>query len=55
MADIARIQGEFATGDSVLLTNQDGSILAIGKAITASSCFVPGLTDEIIKYERVLA
>ena len=54
-SDIAAVQGEFESGDHVLLKDQGGSLLAIATATVASSGLKANLRREILTYERVLA
>jgi tRNA pseudouridine55 synthase len=52
--DIAAIDGEFGTGDTVLLKDRRGSVLAIGTATVASTNLAASPVGEIVKYDRVL-
>lgn len=53
--DIASVQGEFKSGDHVLLKDERGSLLAIATATIASGGMTANPNLEILKYDRVLA
>ena len=55
VTDIAGVQGDFVSGDTVLIKNRRGSVLAIGTATVASAGLAAGGTTEVVRYERVLA
>lgn len=53
--DIASVQGEFKSGDHVLLKDERGSVLAIATATIPSGGMTADPSLEILKYDRVLA
>jgi len=53
-ADVLGTVGEFAEGDRILLKDQEGTPLAIGRAEVASSKIRLGESDKIFTYTRVL-
>ncbi|MEW5795453.1 MAG: tRNA pseudouridine(55) synthase TruB [Candidatus Zixiibacteriota bacterium] len=53
--DIAGVQGEFQSGDHLLLKDKDGSLLAIATAVVPSGSLQAHPGREILKYDRVLA
>jgi len=53
-ADILGTQGEFAEGDRILLKDQEGTPLAIGRAEVDSSRIRQAEKDKIFTYSRVL-
>ncbi len=54
-SDISEVQGEFQSGDHVLLKDAHGSLLAIATATIASTGLKADSRREILTYERVLA
>ena len=52
--DVRGLQGEFGSGDHILIKNPAGDVLAVGTAMTDSVHFQDGSSSELFKYERVL-
>jgi tRNA U55 pseudouridine synthase TruB len=52
--DIAGVNGEFRSGDTVLLKDRRGTVLAIGTATVASANLNGLPSGEIVTYDRVL-
>jgi tRNA pseudouridine55 synthase len=52
--DIARIDGDFAAGDHIVLKDASGVALAVGTAELASKDMVSGRSRQLFSYERVL-
>lgn len=52
--DVRGLQGEFGSGEHILIKNPAGDVLAVGTAMTDSVHFQDGSSIELFKYERVL-
>lgn len=52
--DIAAVQGEFRSGDHVLLNDARGCVLAIATAMVTSDTLSANPECEVLRYERVL-
>ena len=53
--DIASVAGDFSRGDTVLVKNGQGTLLAVGQALLASGEIADHQSDPVLKYDRVLA
>lgn len=53
-SDVLGTHGEFSEGDRILLKDQEGTPLAIGRAEVASSCIKTAEKNKIFTYTRVL-
>ncbi len=54
-ADISEVEGDFLTGDNVLLKDERGMVLAIGTAVVAAAGLSKESQNEVIKYNRVFS
>lgn len=54
-ADIADVEGDFQSGDNVMLKDQQGTVLAIGIAVVAATGLRRESQNEVIKYNRVFS
>jgi len=53
-ADIKTLEGEFNSGDHILIKSPEGEILAVGTALKNSVNFRDGSAGDLFRYERVL-
>jgi len=53
--DITGVDGDFQSGDNILLKDQRGIVLAIGTAVVAATGLSPESQHEVIKYSRVFS
>jgi tRNA pseudouridine55 synthase len=53
--DVVDTKGDFASGDRVLIKNQQGLVLAVGKATVAACMLGRNAAAEVFTFDRVLA